>query len=197
MIFLSRNTSRSVAMIEAQGARATLLLCLMLTMIAISWIGGTSQAFGQTTGCTLVPDDRHPKEKILRCGESLTIRSAAETKFRVTGPTDQSPPTGVRLESGALLIEFTQSERRKDFQILTPHAIAAVRGTKWAVEVVPARTSTLVLAGSVEVSHLRGRHRGAFLRPGEGADVTAKPGPIVVKRWAKKRIDALLARLGQ
>jgi hypothetical protein len=184
-------------MTKIQGFYPTSLLYLMPAMIVVAWISGASHALGQTAGCTLVHDDRHPKEQILRCGGGLTIRSAADTKFRTTGQTDLSPPTGVRLESGALLIEFTPGERRKDFQILTPHAIAAVRGTRWAVEVVRTRTSTLVLEGAVEVSHVRERPSGALLRAGEGADVTAKPGPIQVKRWAKKRVDALLARFGQ
>jgi hypothetical protein len=166
-------------------------------MLALAWIGAAAPAFGQPAGCTLVPDDRHPQEQIMRCGDALTIHAAAETKYQVTGQTDSAPPTGVRLESGALLIEFTPSARAKNFQILTPHAIAAVRGTKWAVDVDPARTATLVLTGAVEVSHVRGGQRSAVLRPGEGADVTAKPGPVVVKRWAQKRVDALLARLGQ
>jgi hypothetical protein len=37
-------------------------------------------------------------------------------------------------------------QRRREFQILTPQAIASVRGTKWAMEVKPGETSTLVLA---------------------------------------------------
>jgi hypothetical protein len=37
-------------------------------------------------------------------------------------------------------------QRRREFQILTPQAIASARGTKWAMEVKPGETSTLVLA---------------------------------------------------
>ena len=50
-----------------------------------------------------------------------------------------------------MLIEF-KSNRRHDFQILTPQAIASVRGTKWAIEVKPGQTSTLVLTGEVTVA---------------------------------------------
>jgi hypothetical protein len=177
--------------------RTTSSLYPMLAIIVVSWLGVPSRGLGQPAGCTLVPDDRHPAEEILRCGDSLTIHSAANTKYQVTGQTNQGPPAAARLESGALLIEFTPSDRRKNFQILTPHAIAAVRGTRWAVEVEPSRTSTLVLSGTVEVMRPRGKQRGALLHPGEGADVSTRAGPIVVKRWAKKRVDALLARLGQ
>ena len=91
--------------------------------------------------------------------------------------------------------EFTPTEQQKDFQITTPHAIAAVRGTRWVVDVTPKQSSTLVLAGAVEVRRLRAA-KGALLRVGEGADVGPANGPVVVKRWGKKRVDALLARFG-
>jgi hypothetical protein len=94
------------------------------------------------------------------------------------------------------MIEFTPSEGRRKFQILTPHAIAAVRGTRWAVEVEPERTSTLVISGTVQVTRPRG-NRSAVLHAGEGADVSAGSDPITVKIWGKKRVDALLARFGQ
>jgi ferric-dicitrate binding protein FerR (iron transport regulator) len=166
-------------------------------MIALSCIGAVTPALGQPAGCTLVADDRNPREKMLRCGDDLTIRAAANSKYQVIGESGQAPPMEVRLESGALLVDFKPSERARSFQILTPHAIAAVRGTRYAVEVTPARSSTLVLEGEVEVSQVRDRERSARVRGTQGTDVTAKPGPVVVKRWDKKRVDALLARFGQ
>jgi ferric-dicitrate binding protein FerR (iron transport regulator) len=194
MIVLERMAGRSATM-KQQGARAT-LVGLVSALIATG-IGAVTPALGQPGGCTLVADDRNPKEKMLRCGDDLTIRPAANSKYQVTGATGQGPPTEVRLESGALLIEFAPSERARNFQILTPHAIAAVRGTRWAVEVTSARTSTLVLDGEVDVSQVRDKQRSARLGKMQGADVTGKPGPVVVKTWGKKRVDALLARFGQ
>jgi len=191
MIVLKRKAGRSGTMKQTDSIRA-----IVLGLIAIG-IGAATPALGQPAGCTLVADDRNPKEKMLRCGDDLTIRAAANSKYQVAGESGQAPPTEVRLKSGALLIEFKPSERARNFQILTPHAIAAVRGTRWAVEVTPARTSTLVLDGEVEVAQVRARERSARLRVQQGADVTAKPGPVVVKRWGKKRVDALLARFGQ
>ena len=190
MIDLNK-ADRFVAMKQTDRTRA-----IALGLIA-AWIGTAAPALGQPAGCTLVADDRNPKEKMLRCGDDLTIRPAANSKYQVTGEAGQGPPTEVRLESGALLIEFKPSERAKNFQILTPHAIAAVRGTRWAVEVTSARTSTLVLDGEVDVAQVRDKQRSARLKASQGADVTGKPGPVVVKSWGKKRIDALLARFGQ
>jgi hypothetical protein len=167
------------------------------------WLCTPTSVLGQSGGCILVPDGRNPSERILRCGSNLTIRSAPNTTYRLTNP-DNRQPSGARLDSGALLIEFTPNEGQRDFRILTPQAITAVRGTRWAVEVGRRQTSTLVLSGSVEVARRNSRRgaapgvrESAVLGAGEGADVAAGTGPIVVKRWAQTRIDALMARFGQ
>ncbi len=163
---------------------------------ALIWLGVPAAVFGQPAGCTLVADERNPADKVLRCGEGLTIRTAPNTDFRLTGQDGGKPPTGAQLDAGALLIDFTPDARRRNFQILTPHAIAAVRGTRYAVEVGRARTSTLVLAGAVEVKRPR-QTRGVLLRVSEGADVYAGTGLFAVARWAKPRVDALMARFRQ
>jgi hypothetical protein len=116
---------------------------------------------------------------------------------------------GIELDSGALLIEF-HFKRRREFQILTPQAIASVRGTKWAMEVKPGQTSTLVLRGQVTVAR-KDAAEEVVVGPGQGVDVSnadagktvrsmsgsAKPAPIGVKKWAPDRVKALLARFGQ
>jgi len=169
--------------------------CRMAAIALAGLLGLSTHAASQQGDCKLIPDEHNKADKILRCGDHLTIRNAPNTKFEVNYPNGQSPDA-VRLESGAVMIEFTPTDKQKRFQILTPHAIAAVRGTRWAIEVDRNRTATLVLSGVVAVSHLDG-DRTALLHAGEGADVTAPTGPIVVKRWAKKRVDALLARFGR
>jgi hypothetical protein len=160
------------------------------------WIAATAAANSQTGECELVADDRNPPEKILRCGDNLVVRAAHGTIYHPLEQQGNRQPKAVQLDDGALMIEFHPREGRRNFQILTPHAIAAVRGTKWAVEVSPARTSTLVISGTVAVSRPQARQT-VFLKPGEGADVSSEGGPIVVKRWAEKRVQALLARFGE
>jgi hypothetical protein len=150
----------------------------------------------QAGGCELIADDRNPPEKILRCGGALEVRSAHQTDYHAVDQVGSAPPNAIQLDSGALMIEFHPSKGRRHFQILTPNAIAAVRGTRWVVEVAPARTSTFVIAGTVAVSRPHGEQT-VLLRPGEGADVTPDGTPIVVKRWAAPRVQALLARFGQ
>jgi hypothetical protein len=175
--------------------RQTLFRYLLRAIAAATWLAAPANGFSQPAGCKLVADDRNPTEMILRCGDDLTVRNTPKTRYEVTDH-DGQPSGAARLDSGALMIEFTPSGAQKNFQILTPHAIAAVRGTKWIVDVVADRTSTLVLSGTVEVTRPRGK-QGALLHAGEGADVSAGTGRIVVKRWPKKRVDALLARFGQ
>ena len=169
---------------------------LLIAMAGAMWLGACATSVAQPAGCTLVADDRNATEKILRCGDMLTVRNAPQTRYRPTGQHGREAPTGVRINSGAVMIEFTPNERQKNFQIQTPHAIAAVRGTKWAVQVERGTTSTLVLSGTVEVTGPRAP-RSAMLHAGEGADVTAGTRDIVVKRWPQQRVDALLARFGQ
>jgi hypothetical protein len=178
--------------IQNNGRRKSFLLT---ALAGVLWLDASAHGFAQPAGCTLIADDRNPSEKILRCGDTLAIRNAPGTRYRPTGR-GQEAPTGVRLDSGAVMIEFTPSARQKNFQILTPHAIAAVRGTRWAVEVERGKTSTLVLSGAVAVTSPRAP-RGALLRAGEGADVSAGTRTIEVKRWPQQRVDALLARFGQ
>ncbi len=179
-------------------------LLIIVTVPLAIWLGMAASVLGQSDGCVLVPDDRNPSEKILRCGGNLTIRSAPNTRYRLTSPDNRRQPTGARVDSGALLIEFTPNEGRRDFRILTPHAITAVRGTRWAVEVGRSQTSTLVVSGAVEVMRRNSRRAAApgaqesvLLGAGEGVDVSAGTGPLMIKRWTQTRIDALMARFGR
>lgn len=159
------------------------------------WLCATDLILAQTGGCVLAAD-HHGPDKILRCGNGLTIHVAAKTHYRLTDQQGKEPPRDLELESGALLLEFVPSDHRTNFQILTPHAIAAVRGTKWAVDVTSDRTATLVISGAVEVKR-RQSTQAAILRAGEGADVASGTAPIEVKRWKKTRVRALLARFGR
>ena len=149
-------------------------------------------AMAQAGVCVLSPDKRSPKDQILRCGAALTVRPAPGTLYR---PLDGAggPPGAVQLDDGALLIEFHPTGERRDFQILTPHAIASVRGTAWAIEVKPGRSSVVVLNGVVEVARAR-TGTAVLLGRGQGVDVTDAGGPLQVKRWAPGRVRALLAR---
>jgi hypothetical protein len=170
--------------------RAFSPVLFLLTCLAVP-----AAAHAQAGACVLVPDPRDPPDKILRCGSSLTIKAAAGTIYDPP-EAGQQPPRSVKLDSGALLIEFHATARQRTFQILTPVTVASVRGTRWAMEVNSDRASTLVLAGRVRVQRLK-TPDAVVLRSGQGVDVTAATGPLIVKQWAPPRVKALLARFGQ
>ena len=146
--------------------------------------------------CQLAPDERDPSVKILKCGDNLTMRAARGARYRPVYATGQALPAAVRLDDGALLIEFQPGPGVDQFQILTPLAIAAVRGTKWAVEVTSARDSTLVLSGMVQVTNRR-FNRYVNLSDGEGIDITPTDTSMTTKRWGEARVRALLSRFGE
>jgi hypothetical protein len=158
-------------------------------------IGGPLPA--QAAGaCALIPNEKTPSEKTLRCGETLTVRAAPGARYQPLYKKGDPLPVGIRLDDGALLIEFHPARPQEKFQILTPLAIAAVRGTKWAMEVVPGRTSTLVLSGAVAVTNRR-LNQYVVLTWGQGIDITAADTSMVQKLWGERRIRALLSRFGE
>ena len=162
-------------------------------LAVLACLAATNVAHAQSDPCVLVPDPQRTGDTVLRCGPSVTLKAAPGSIYHANQAGNRV--TSVQLDSGALLIDFHATPRQRDFQALTPLAIAAVRGTRWAMEVVPERSSTLVLAGAVGVRRRIGT--GAVtLRPGQGVDVTAT-GSLTVKRWAPERVRALLARFGR
>ena len=132
--------------------------------------------------------------QILHCSRGITI--IAEDGARYTVQADRNGrPDAVELNSKALLIEVPPKSGGSKFQVITPQAIAAVRGTRWAVDVAEGKTSVFVVNGRVVVGRRTGAHRVA-LGPGDGVDVEAGSA-LTVKRWPPARVSALLARLGQ
>jgi hypothetical protein len=162
-------------------------------------------ALAQSGACVLSPDKHNPSDQILHCGSGITISPAPGTQFHLVPAQQDRVPSSVQLDSGALLIEF-HSKQRRGFQILTPTTVASVRGTKWATEVKPGQSSTLVLEGRVAVRR-KNTAETVVLGPCEGVDVfngigagkkgRAKASPLEVKRWAPARVKALLARFGE
>jgi ferric-dicitrate binding protein FerR (iron transport regulator) len=148
------------------------------------------------SACALIPNEKMPSEKILQCGDALTVRATEGARYQLLYKKGESLPVGIRLNDGALLIEFQHSLWRKDFQILTPLAIAAVRGTKWAVDVTKSRTSVLVVYGAVGVTN-RHLNQYVILSEGEGVDITPADTSTVQKPWGEARKRALLARFGE
>ena len=157
---------------------------------------GSSSASAAGGICALIPNEHDPSEKTLRCGQELTVRPAHGTSFKPLFTKGQSLPAAIRLDNGALLIEFHPVVEHTEFQILTPLAIAAVRGTQWAMEVSATRTSTLVLEGAVAVTSRR-LNQYVILTGGQGVDISVGDTSLTQKQWGQSRIRALLSRFGE
>lgn len=168
---------------------------MLAVAFASIWCAAALSAPSRAAECQMTPDDRDASQQILRCGRALVIRSAPGTSYSPV-PQGGEQPSEVQLDSGALLVEFHPSPHHPTFQILTPHAIAAVRGTRWAVEVGADKTSTFVISGIVAVSR-RSEPATVLLRRGQGVDVSPGMEPLAVKRWKPERVKTLLARFGE
>ena len=131
----------------------------------------------------------------LHCAGGVTIIAENGARYTLQDRSGKGGVDTVELTAGAVLVEVPKKPVANRFQVITPQAIAAVRGTKWAVDAAENKTSVFVVNGRVGVER-RTRGQGVTLRAGEGVDVEAT-GALTVKRWAAPRVAALMARLGQ
>jgi hypothetical protein len=154
----------------------------------------TVSAQAQSGACTVVQLTDPPGE-LLTCRDGLMVRTERNSLYRLIDGNRDGRPDGAELTGRGLLIELPPGRGRGRFQIQTPHAIASVRGTIWAVDVTATRTSVFVQRGVVAVTR-PGTREAVTLQAGDGVDVEAA-GPLVVRRWAPQRAAALLARFGR
>jgi ferric-dicitrate binding protein FerR (iron transport regulator) len=148
----------------------------------------------QVFGCTVTAYADPPRE-VLHCADGVEIVAERAARYELVPARGRRGVTGARLNAGGLLVTFPPA-RRGGFKVITPHAVASVRGTTWAVDVRAARSSVFVREGSVAVSR-RGSPRAVVLRAGDGVDVEADTAPLRVNRWGRERVLHLLARFGR
>jgi len=155
---------------------------------------GPASAQPATMGCSSAQPPN--AAQVLRCRGGVTIVAESGAIYTLQSRSGNGNVDSVDLQSKALLVDAPKQRGKDRFEVTTPQAIAAVRGTKWAVDSQETRTSVLVLRGQVAVRRRAGDGR-VLLGPGQGVDVDPGNSPLVVKRWPQPRVDALLARLGQ
>lgn len=177
---------RAIALMAVGHILPVLLACFVFT--------GEAQA--QNVGCVLEAAAA-PQRQILRCRDGLTIEAEAGADYNLVDRNGDSQPDAVSLRNRAILIDAPARSGRRGFEILTPQAIAAVRGTQWAVDVAGGKTAVFVVTGRVSVRRVSGGTRSVNLGPGEGVDVEPGTAPLVVRRWPAARASALLARFGR
>ena len=150
-----------------------------------------------TTACSPAPSAN--ATQTLRCRGGLIIVAEEGAKFTVQSQGRSGGRNGavnaVDLQGKALLLDAPKQSGKNRLEVTTPQAIAAVRGTKWAVDVQDKKTSVLVLRGAVAVRRPASGGE-VVLGPGDGVDVEPGTDPLTVKHWPEARVQALLARLG-
>jgi ferric-dicitrate binding protein FerR (iron transport regulator) len=152
-------------------------------------------ASAQSGGC-VIERDAGTARQIMRCADGVTITAEGGARFNVVDRNGDGRPDAVSLRNKAVLVDVDSVRHAGGFQVVTPQAIAAVRGTQWAVDVKNGTTSVFVVRGRVAVGRPSQRPT-VVLSPGESVDVTAGNAPLTVRRWPLPRVAALLARLGQ
>lgn len=152
-------------------------------------------AAAQSAGIGCAPENSANGTQTLRCEGGVTIVAENGARFTLQDRDGNGRVDSVELSSKALLLEAPKKPGGNKFQVITPQAIAAVRGTRWAVDAADGKTSVFVVNGRVAVGRRTGSH-SVTLGRGEGVDVEAT-GPLTVKRWPAARVAALMARLGQ
>ena len=145
-----------------------------------------------TEGCKVT---QAGAQKIWSCPGGLTIVEENGARFTLDDRDHDGNVDLVRLWGKALLLDLISGSGR-DVEVVTPQAITAVRGTKWAVDVGAGKTSVFVVRGSVGV---RRPHAGGevVLGPGAGVDADRGSSALQVKQWGQARIRSLMARFGQ
>ena len=164
--------------------------------LAIMAAVSLGEAGAQTPNCNIQPASAPPPRQVLRCTDGLTIEAEAGADYALRSRTGTSIPHEVVLRAGAVLVNAPARTGGRGFQISTPQAVAAVRGTQWAVDVGSGKSAVFVVDGQVSVRRAAAR-RTVVLGPGEGVDVTADAAPLTVRRWPAARAAALLARFGR
>jgi ferric-dicitrate binding protein FerR (iron transport regulator) len=169
---------------------AALPAAFLLAALALA-LSGTAGRAQSHAGCTAQPGGG--PAVTLDCGYGLKITVERSARYAVEDGDGDGRPERLRLDRGGALV--TVEPGSDGFQILTPRAVASVRGTEWAVDAAPDVTSVFVVSGRVAVTP-RGGGTGVVLQAGEGVDVRG-PGPQRAIRWGAARVAALLARFGR
>jgi len=169
---------------------------LLLAVTALPAAVLASAAFAQSAGGCQAETLQNPPRTVLTCPNGVRIVAEDGTDFELQDRGGAPGPEAARLGGKALLLEAPAGAVEGGFEVITPQAIAAVRGTKWAVDVADDKTSVFVVTGRVAVSRETGG-ASVELGPGDGVDVEASTAPLTVRQWGAARVAALLARFGE
>ena len=118
----------------------------------ILFVIGAGTAFAQiVSNCPLQPTVS-TERRTLNCQPGLSITVERGAHFHLADRNRDGRVDAIVLDSKAALVDVDSSRVQGGFEVVTPQAIAAVRGTRWAVDVQRGKTSVLVLRGRVAVN---------------------------------------------
>jgi hypothetical protein len=105
----------------------------------------------------------------------------------------QQPQSGIfTIPAGVFRAIIKKLLPQSTFEVTTPTAIAAVRGTDFMGEVSPETTSFVVLEGSVALFSARTIFHGIVaLTEGLGSTISRDQLPSTPNKWGEARIEAL------
>jgi len=124
----------------------------------------------------------------VRCADGLTITVGPATTMSLELYATAGEPPRAGLVGGVAGFLFNRTDRR-GFEVVTPSAVAAVRGTDWAMLVQGGATSVFVRDGAVAVADVT-------LTAGEGIDIAADGTAGGIETWSAERVAGLDAQLG-
>ena len=164
---------------------------MVVGFIALMFSMAVASAQASGSGCSLNQVAGTSRQIRLSKGLTITVETGAAVLVERAkdGNADQ-------VECGQALLLEAPGGAGTGFQVVTPLAIAAVRGTKWVVDTQKNKTSVFVVRGRVAVRRPAAK-TSVFLGPGEGVEVDKGVGSLTVRRWPAARVSALLARFGR
>lgn len=123
---------------------------------------------------------------------NLSENSTLEITRFIYTPEKQTQTTILNIPLGIFRTIVKKLSPQSTFEITTPTAIAAIRGTDLMGEVKPESSAFVVLEGTVALFSVRTIFRGIVtLTEGLGSTVSRDQPPSTPTKWGEARIEAL------
>jgi hypothetical protein len=123
---------------------------------------------------------------------NLSEKSTLEITRFVYSPEKRTQTTIFNIPIGVFRTIVKTLSPQSTFEITTPTAIAAIRGTDLMGEVKPEATAFVVLEGTVALFSVRTIFRGIVtLTEGLGSTISPDQPPSSPTKWGEARIEAL------
>lgn len=123
---------------------------------------------------------------------NLSEQSRLEITRFVYSPQEQTQRSMLTISTGVFRAIAQRLLPQSTFEVTTPTAIAAIRGTDFMAEVTPEATAVVTLEGVVVVFGVDAIFRGPVtLTEGMGSTVRRNWHPTPPNKWGEERIEGL------